>query len=1081
MKRKSIITTALESLFPYELGLITPPDPLTGSNATIEHNPQARKDQETALERLEAMRPGITKILAADEPWRARAKYLTPLGYHGMVNAPALGLNAAMESHEEARAKVPSVIEELYSKHFQPFKDSVSQEGFLDRILGRGPKLETKPQERLERLEEAAANIKSPAAKGLLLGGGRPSQELLDKLLSLTKDRRAPSMVFTAVNSQLVSSAETLAKYKFPKPDAVVSALRQATTPEVAKNVLTAYFKAMPPLKLLRSQPVRFSPADPVKLFTDVSKGYIHSRKQLEKLLVDDQYDVFDLARGKFNWVAGVIEDYESPGCVKLYEQDPDAHDALLRRADEYATAVSKFAKNWDYYSTSESAEFLLLGRIELLKAVLELEQTNGYSEEDINACVDRAVLGYFNQVAPTLSQESAFSELFSHVMAELQSLLQDPKAPPLLKSPEVLKYIKETPDQVLNQESIETRGLPMSKFDLACYAAEELSAHRIEAMQKAAEERSIELATLTQELTNTNPLGPTILKLCAEGILKNSGNISDLLEKATGDRPCLEAYAKHFEPSKFPLRVLAALRGCDGYWYAINYAYRFVRDVLESKLQEHLRSGDLAAITKAIESLRDAKFVELTAAFPNAMEYSNQSVDEYLDSLYDPADISPTIIEAAMLPGSPAFGWLEETVKDYESCFSAFLPQVLFVSLGKYGSEIDALLSPLAMTALKASCILDRGGIAVMEQVNIQRGINQDETIRLLRGLQLAKQRSAGASATTPAESYSQEAFDYNITVPGALHHPHAEYNRKEDFAGLKHSLFGWGTKKAPTKLRESQKPVKDRTTGGLYGELNEYSSKAAGYFQGAAPAILEYAKRGIAQEERYYEDLAKAVNLRGFSHDRFFGPYLKAQTGVTTYLLDYAKQLLTQNSKLQELTKSCIDFGLKYPGETNMKSMIDAVNGRRMSEEELLALGRSICESLGSIALIEEIAKGQIEDATKLVKVVSKYDVASLEQTCPKLDELDESMGDNYNLSRNFGAYQDICFQLNCCVNLANYYLNVNRPLGLMFKDAQDYLYAVADILAFRLYAYNAMRNSYINLLSGKIYFLDELLETV
>lgn len=1084
MKRKSktIIGAALESMFPYELGMVVPPDPLTGSNATTEHNPQAVADQENALARLEAIRPGITKILTAEEPWRARAKYLSPVGYHGMINAPDLALNASMESNETPSDYSP-VIQEIYGKHFKPFKNAFSQEGVFEKIFERifhGNKAKEIPAaEQLAELETALKTVKTPAALALLEGRAEPPKGLIGTLEALAHDHPAPSQVFKS-NAAMFANVVKLVQMaeKLPEPESVRDALKKAETSAEVKAIVTGYLKAQPPMSLLKTRPVVIAKPQPKGLFDDVTKNYESNLKQLAALKYDKNgYDFLTLALRKWNWVSATIDDQDSTGIAALYDEDPDTFDDLLKKTEQVADAWRDFEDNWYDFDTDDTAGWLCKGRIALAKAVLELEQTKGYSEEAINACVDRALLEKLHSLDLSLSQEGAFGELFSHVMEELQSLLQSPAAPALLKTPEVRKYIEETPEQVLSQESIDTRGLSMPKFDLTHYSMEELSAHNIEAMRNQAETRNAELAAVTQELAASNPGSYRLVKLCADGILYNEGNICDLLEKTTGDRPCLDSYRKLFSAQKFPGRVLAAGDGGDNYYRLVSQAAYFVRDLVSSGLQTLLQEGKVVAAVKLMDDLVNAEFIKASAVFPNAMEYSCAAVDDFLDSYNEDREQDPTFVERMMLSTNGGFAWLEQQLANTEAALSQCMPQALFQALGRQGDEFDQKLSVLAMNTLKAVLILDRGGIHVMEQVQLQRNINQEETLRLLRALQV---RSQPVTPEAPAATYSQEAFDYTITQAGALHHAHAELVKKDDFAGLQRSLFGWGAQKTPTKQRESQKPAKDRTTGGLVSELNEYQAKAIAAFQGPAPAILEFPKHGIAQEERYYNDLAKTLNVKGFSHDRFYAPYLKAQTGVTTYLLDYAKQLLTPKSDLQHLTTECINFGLLYNADTNMKSMIDAINGRRQSNEELLALGRKVCDLFAEWRVVGTLRERNITDATKLVKPVSKYDIASLEQVCPNHEALDDCMGDEYNISRNYGAYQSVCFQLNCCVNLADYYMRENRPLGLLFTEASETLYAIADILAFRLYTSIAMNNSYQNLLIGKIFFIDELLKT-
>lgn len=123
---KKLLSQLVQEAFSYELSLNRPVDPVGGSNATIEQNPQAVKDLIEVPEGRKLLDEAYAKMTTY-----AKYEFKTDVGYHGLVNSSAIGGGwlMSMESLETA-AEEGSVLsmedlDDFY--HFRKDKPKVTR------------------------------------------------------------------------------------------------------------------------------------------------------------------------------------------------------------------------------------------------------------------------------------------------------------------------------------------------------------------------------------------------------------------------------------------------------------------------------------------------------------------------------------------------------------------------------------------------------------------------------------------------------------------------------------------------------------------------------------------------------------------------------------------------------------------------------------------------------------------------------------------------------------------------------------------------------------------------------------------
>lgn len=83
---KKLLSQLVQEAFSYELSLNRPVDPIGGSNATIEQNPEAVQKLLNPEEGKRLLEEAYSKMSVY-----AKYEFLTPVGYHGLVNSAGIG------------------------------------------------------------------------------------------------------------------------------------------------------------------------------------------------------------------------------------------------------------------------------------------------------------------------------------------------------------------------------------------------------------------------------------------------------------------------------------------------------------------------------------------------------------------------------------------------------------------------------------------------------------------------------------------------------------------------------------------------------------------------------------------------------------------------------------------------------------------------------------------------------------------------------------------------------------------------------------------------------------------------------
>lgn len=97
---RKLLSQLVQEAFSYELSLNRPVDPISGSNATIEQNPEAVEKLLNPEEGKRLLEEAYAKMTV-----KASYEFLTPVGYHGLANSSGIGagtpLNMAMEDLDD--------------------------------------------------------------------------------------------------------------------------------------------------------------------------------------------------------------------------------------------------------------------------------------------------------------------------------------------------------------------------------------------------------------------------------------------------------------------------------------------------------------------------------------------------------------------------------------------------------------------------------------------------------------------------------------------------------------------------------------------------------------------------------------------------------------------------------------------------------------------------------------------------------------------------------------------------------------------------------------------------------------------
>lgn len=299
---------------------------------------------------------------------------------------------------------------------------SLSKEGIFDFLFGKKKEDETPSMKRLEKLEAEAKLLKAGPGLDVLQGRTKPSQELLDKLMSIAEKHLAPSQVYKQ-NSQLFDVLCKLVALPAPSPYGVSEDLGEAQTANEAKKVLLDYIKLMEPqVKLCRATTKRLvtGPAKPEALFEDVTKHYADNWAFIKRYCYANArdhrtYEAATLAQD-FGYPCGTMGNRDTPGVEALYEENPKQFKVWADTLEDIADAAGEFemlwsngksGKDWDNFNPAyDDVEFLIHARCALLSYALDLKVSQ--EGKELVEAIDIATEAYHDLEVLVTAMESA-------------------------------------------------------------------------------------------------------------------------------------------------------------------------------------------------------------------------------------------------------------------------------------------------------------------------------------------------------------------------------------------------------------------------------------------------------------------------------------------------------------------------------------------------------------------------------------------------------------------------------------------------------------------------------------------------
>lgn len=1110
LRKNSIVSLALEEARSYSLGMIVPPDPLTGTNNGIEMNPKAVEELENAVDALEERIPGIRKILACAEPWRAKTHFYTKVGYHGMVNHASLAVNMATEG---ISPEFDSIFEDMFAGIFKKrlFKrsDFIKSKEACD-AFHEGLKASLAESEESGAMALESMEVSDPNSFVAALW----NKSIMVALEDANSKNDFFFSIFAAATAELRA---ILAKDKAP------ALLKEGTLREWVKDEVRSvetlstegFFDFLKKKKVKEEKP-----KDQLARLEEEVKSIKNPEAiaLLEgKAPLDEEFARRLLAIANDNPAPSQFHHKNGPSLailaqlIKLPIVNPETVASDMEEAPTVA-ALKQVVENYCKVMNPHVALAARFKPIVLDKAapknlysdVTSRYQTNlanvrklqyektGWSYEAVQFAQ------YFGWPAGTMDNRDGCckelsdneNELYSDYVRRLEKIEEAMRsiehactaACPGADDYEFLLYARiallsavltiERGKKQLSKESIATTPLPSKetkmKFDPTKLSFEELYAHRAEEVREHKERLQSELADLSARLIDIDPLYTRLLDFCAAGILKNEGGINEVLGQL-GCGECYDAtrYAERFTSDKFPPRIEALRRNDEQMIQLLQKASLFVDSVKRSGLFDELRTCNVDAINDVINDIEKTMFDAASQALPTAMEYSCDAVDAFLDTFAEKSSLSPVQWEIAFTANRGGFYAVRDIDKYGSLSLDDFSPQIIFQCLNKLDPNTRERAERVGMLCLKAWQLLDRGVAVPLDLIESFQRANIEETLTILRAAQRAT-----PSPLEGKEVMATEAFDYhNGLVVTKQHNP-------ESAEALKSQFFGFGKKKEqPTRVRESRKPVDQQTVSGLTSERQTQLGKAIAAFSDCAE-LKELHYHNIADESSFYAKIAEQCGAKDFDYTRFFANYLKAQGFYTEFHLDYALQVTTKGSKLQKLVLKLVDFISAYVNEENMRTVVDAVNGQTSTTDPYTRVALRVVERFDRYDIVEELRKGNIDSAKDMIKPTNRYNVAKLESEAVLSDDFDARLGGS-SIPKVYDAYQLVCHQLGCANALADYLGRSDRGLATSFMKSRDTLWAMADVLAYVLYSYNALRGALTNIYLGQIRFLDVLLK--
>lgn len=1107
IRKNSIVSLALEEARSYSLAMIVPPDPLTGVNNGIEMNPGAVKELENAVEALEARIPGIRKILACAEPWRAKTHFLTKVGYHGLVNSGSLAVNMATEG---ISPEFDAVFEKMFGGIFKkPIakkedfeKSKEACDAFHENL--KAALAEDQGTMALESIEivDPSSFVAALWNKSILVAMEDSNSKndfffsifaaATAELRAILAKGKAPALLQEGTLREWVKdevrSVETLStegffdflkkkKAKEEKPQEQLARLEEEVK-SIKNPAAIALLQGKAPLdEEFARRLLAIANDNPAPSQFHQKNG--HSLGILAKLIklpiVDPERVASDFEEAKsVNELKGLVEQYfkvMAPHQALIANFKPlvvDEASAKHLYADittRYATNQANVAKlqyqktGWAYEAVQVSQYFgwphgTLDNRDGMFRDLYDEEEDLFYEYDkklEAIATAMRSVEHACNDAAPGADD---YLFLLYARLALLSAVLSI-----------------EHGGKRLSKESISVSPIqlkdPKMKFDPTKLSFEELYAHRAEEVREHKERVQSELADLSSRLIDIDPLYTRLIDFCADGILKNEGGINEVLSNL-GCNNCYDAtrYAGRFTSDNFPPRIEALRRNDEQLIQLLQKASLFIDVVKRSGLFEELRTGNIDAINDVLNDIEKTQFDAASQALPTAMEYSADAVDAFLDTFAEKSSLSPVQWEVSFTLNRGGFYAVRDIDKYGSLSLDDFAPQIIFQYMNKLDPATKDRAERIGMLCLKAWQLLDRGVAVALELVETYQRANIEETLSILR----AAQRST-PSPLEGKEVMSEESFAYHDGLVVTKNH------NPESADALKNKFFGFGKKKEQTRVRESRKPVDQQSVSGLTAERQTQLGKAVAAFSDCAE-LKELHYHNIADESSFYTKIAEHCGAKSFDYTKFFANYLKAQGFYTEFHLDYALGVTTKGHKLQKLVLQTIDFVSAYVNENNMRTVVDAVNGQTSTSDPYSRVALRVVERFEQYEVVEEFRKGGIDSAKDMIKPTNRYNIAKLEAEASVSDDFDSRLGGS-SIPKVYDAYQLVCQQLGCAHALADYLGKTDRGLATSYMKARDTLWAMADVLAYVLYSYNALRGALTNIYLGQIRFLDVLLK--
>lgn len=1064
-----------EDVNSYSLALKIPFDPITGSNAAIETNPKGREQLTNAVELLEQSHPGILAKLRPNDPKLAATKFLTKVGIHGELHAheigPLAGLGFAPQTIPDGNPGV-----------------QISQEGMfgdiLKAIFKSSPRNE-KAADKLARLEKAAAETKNEATKAYLAGNIKPSDALIERLTELADKTAAPVQVYAANQNNLAILRE-LTKYGDYNGDGLYEDLGEAKTAEEAKGYLLKFFKVFDPCLPLwnKFKPIKKANATPQQLFADVVSNY-NKNQSIVKSIIWSKYSSLTLPvhfHQPIGRVVGMMEGGNGgSGLSELEESDPEfywkasEHVELIEdKCDEFEDAIydSKYYAVFDY---------LLHGRILVLEEALQLQ----LSKEEVDYTTDPGAelwstvwanaVRSVDPTDPSYTQESLVEAMYVKAAAELKRIVTQGGLPKRVSSGKLGRWLQHEASR-FSQESFwdnfsdptgyVVEGIDELHVDSQGVTAMQhlnLATHKLSLeCSGGSEQLDEDLQCYLKELQTKKPGLVVLGSFYKNGILKNKEEITKILTEQFGatcaagliDVLDLDRYASGFDLKHLPGRCTAIFNYNPQYMELLGNASNYLLGVADSKLLDYVRDQSAVDTQKALEMIATVNTNKLDE-LPVGIEQSPEAVIAYLDAIDRDNDKPFAQIEAS----AADFGGLSGFADYVWNCYvdreklTMFSPKVLLTQCSKFPTETQEILKAIAVNIAKAALVVEYAGVEPKSWLNGLRDNVHRKVLQLLvRCIDLVDK-----------DSLSMEGISYVDTskLDNDLQDPVAK-----EYLGK--NLFGWG--KPKEKVRETSKPPKEWRLGLLLAEQQEYQNKALAKYS-ELTALRTLHQEGVADAAPLYTPIAQAVGVGNYDHSKYYAGYLKAQSGSTLFLLDYAIQCKTPDSKLQQLIKATIDFTDEYLKAENPLSVYKAYT-TPVGTEEPTAQALRVASKFKEYNIVK-LYKG-IEQATDVIKPKNKYNISLLEHEAQQADDFDSNTNGNTN-NRVYSVYQNLCVQLRAANELAEYLLTKNRPLGVMYSELRDQLYAMADVLAYQLYAYNALDTAHQNLVVARISFFE------